>query len=852
MTALATPRPVSSHRAGRFELRRVLGRGAQATVWLGWDPRLEREVAVKVIDPKADSESVARWLDEARAVSRLAHPNIVPVFEADQDGPVSFMVFELVEGPTLSEHLKARGRLPEREAVQLMRDVLDALATAHAQGIVHRDLKPSNILIDAQGRPRVMDFGIAAKVSGRHDGRIVGSPGYIAPEAVRGEAPAPSMDIFAAGMLLAQLVCGRPLLVEADPYRALERVVRENMAWPEDRSDVDAALRTLAMQAVSRDVASRPESARAFRDALTRWLDPAPVSTDAQDSATFEFLLRRMRHKSDFPALSDAVVRIQRVTQSEGASLQGVTEEIVRDVALTHKLLRLVNTAHFRNAGGGTIASVPRAVQLVGLAGIRTLALSLVLLEHMQDRQHATRLKELFAFALMTGTLVDILTPSAKVADEPFLAGMLSQLGRLITEFYFPDEAALIRRRVDALWQEGEFTPSAEAAVVTDVLGLNYEAIGVGVARVWSLPGSLQRAIRRDPSEPPARTLDANSPDRLRWCVMAAGEMAGALMHTPAQAAPAQLVRIGERYARVLGCTPTTFSDALKTAQSHLKEMSKDLGLDLRSEARARRLLPAEGAGNGTGPSTGTGAGADAGAQAGRAGARSPGAAGAAARGGPAPLPASPGGEPAQATAGSRPALGADGGLGGDLAGSAPVGATDDAARALALEQGIARVTDSLAGDTFRLNEVLRTILETMHQAIGFRRIVFALRDPKSGVLTGRFGLGEANAALCGQMRIDVSPQATPDLLSAACRKGADTLIDDARATNVVTRLPSWLQRDTEARSFLLLPMTMKGSPFALIYGDRAEVGGIVMGERELSLMRTLRNQAVMAFKTAL
>ena len=169
----------------------------------------------------------------------------------------------------------------------------------------------------------------------------------------------------------------------------------------------------------------------------------------------------------------------------------------------------------------------------------------------------------------------------------------------------------------------------------------------------------------------------------------------------------------------------------------------------------------------------------------------------------------------------------------------------------LALEQGISSVTSALAGDTFKLNEVLRTILQTLHAALGFRCVVFALRDQKTGVITGRLGLGAAAAALSAQFRVDVNPNGPVDLLSVACKKAADTLISDASADNVRTRLPTWLQRQADARSFVLLPMTMKSSPFALIYADCATPGGIVLGDRELSLMRTLRNQAVMAFKTA-
>ena len=817
----AVPQP-TRRRVGRFELKGELGRGAQATVWLGYDPRLQREVAVKVINPDADAASVAQWLDEARAVSRLAHPNIVPVFEADQDGSVSFMVFEYVTGPTLTDLLKKRGKLPQREAAALMRDVLDAIATAHAQGIVHRDLKPSNILLDAQGRPRVMDFGIAARVSDKHDGRIAGTPGYIAPEAIAGAAPHPLMDVFAAGMMLGQMICGRPMLMERDPYRALERIQKEDIVWPPEMVDpksgkdsTDDALRALVMRAVSRDPSRRPESAAAFRNALHEWLDPAPVGADGGDRATLEFLLRRMRHKSDFPALSDAVVRIQRVTQSENASIAGVTDEIVRDVALTNKLLRMVNTAHFRNAGAGTIASVPRAVSLIGLAGIRTMALSLVLLEHMQDKAHVARLKEMFLMAMMTGTLCDELTPLVKAHDEPFLAGMMSQLGRLLTEFYFPEEASLIRRRVEPSWQRGEWSQSIEDRAVGEVLGLSYEQLGVGVTKVWGLPDSLRRAIARPEGEPPARAVDSAA-ERLRWCVQASSELAQALMQAPAEAAGSKISAIGDRFARALNLPKDQFETAVRSAQSHLQSMSSDLGIVLKPDSKARGLLPRDlevPTGN-INPATNV-------------------------------MPAAAA-VPGDATI-AMPA-------GAAAASAVPVAAAvsaDSNARMLALEEGISSVTSALAGDSFKLNEVLRTILQTMHDALGFRCVVFGLRDQKTGLITGRLGLGAAAPALSAQFRVDVNPNGPVDLLSVACKKAADTLISDASADNVRSRLPTWLQREADARSFVLLPMTMKSAPFALIYADSASAGGIVLGDRELSLLRTLRNQAVMAFKTA-
>src|SRR5882762_4315811 len=226
-TMAAVPNPSQrSVQLGRFELRRVLGKGAQATVWLGFDPRLERAVAVKLMRPVAgtDAAAVNQWLQEARSVSRLTHPHIVPVFEADMHDQQPYLVFEYVPGRTLAEHLRARGALPPREAVQLVVGVLDALQAAHAAGVVHRDLKPSNILVDGAGRARVMDFGIAAHVKdAANNQKVVGTPGYMSPEAANGDAPTPSMDVFSTGLVLAETLCGKPLITERVPYRAIYR-----------------------------------------------------------------------------------------------------------------------------------------------------------------------------------------------------------------------------------------------------------------------------------------------------------------------------------------------------------------------------------------------------------------------------------------------------------------------------------------------------------------------------------------------------------------------------------------------------------------------------------------------------
>ncbi|HWH80923.1 MAG TPA: protein kinase [Burkholderiaceae bacterium] len=793
---------------GRFELRRVLGEGAQATVWLGFDRRLEREVAVKLLRAAAaaDPITVNEWLSEARSVSRLTHPNIVPVFEADTHAGQAYLVFEYVPGPTLAQHLKARGALPAVEACSMMLGVLDALQAAHAAGIVHRDLKPSNILVDATGRARVMDFGIAARLhdTGKLD-QIVGTPGYMSPEATQGGLPSAAMDVFSAGIVLTEMLSGDKLIKERDPFRAMHRIANTDLALPDSlSSEVDDALRAVLRRALARDPARRWPDAAALRAALQAWLMPAPAADDAAgapgQNGTLDFLLRRMRHKSDFPALSDSVARIQRVANSENESLASLSSEILKDVALTNKLLRLVNTANFSGAGGN-ISTVSRAVAVIGFAGIRNLAMSLVLLEHMHDKAHANQLKEAFLRALMAGMLASELGGLARAGEEAFLGAMFQNLGRLLTEYYFPDEARQVRGIVAAASQQGAAAVGEESAAVS-VLGLSFEALGLGVAKAWGLPATLQGCMRKPIGEPPAR-VPQDATERLRWVGSAANQITDALLRAEPEQAKARVAEVAKRHARTLGVGAEAIQAAAETAQQRLVQMAETMNLQVGPGSAARRLFA---------PAAALGA---AGGAAGAPAAREP----------DSLVP-----HALQATI--------------TLESQTLRTPQENAAEVLAA--GIQDITNTMVED-FRLNDVLRMILETMYRALGFRRVVFCLRDAKTETITGRFGLGDGAENVAAKIKVPL--KAGGDLFGAVCIKGADTLITDATVAHIAARLPLWYREHVNAPAFLLLPMQMKGAPFALIYADKAQPGGIALGDKELSLLRTLRNQAVMAFK---
>lgn len=810
MNASAAPdvlaHPDASAQLGRFDLIRILGQGAQSTVWLAFDPRMEREVAIKVLRTSvgADEQAVAKWLQEARSVGRVTHPNIVPVYEADIHGIQPYLVFEYIAGNTLDHMVRQHGALPATQAVALMLDVLDAVGVAHAAGVVHRDLKPSNILIDTAGRARIMDFGIAARIRqagpASGDAGSAGTIGYLSPEVAQGATPAPAMDIFSAGLVLAEMLMGRQLLQESDPYRALYRVTHEQLTLPQVMpAGVDDQLRTIVHRALALDSTQRFAHAAEFFAALESWMQalqgPAS-SSDAAHNATLEFLLRRMRHKSDFPALSDSVSRIQSMASSDKESVGSVTNEILKDVALTNKLLRLVNSAHF--ARGGSISTVSRAVQLVGFNGIRNMALSLVLLEHMQDKAHAAMLKEEFLRSLMAGSIGGELCPVLRESEEAFIGSMFQNLGRLLAKFYFPEEAA----RVRSLMQSAR-DPMTESAAASSVLGLTYEELGVGIAKTWGLPAGIQRCMRKPAGAPPSATPQ-DTGERIRWVALASNEIADVLLHSDAREVDARIALVVKKYAQAMGISAKAVADATLRARQKLVDLAQAMELTIAPGSAAAKLLQ---------------------------------------------LPADAAGQPAS------PPHETDGNLGSfalHATQAAPLDEPGDpvvrsSRVAETLSAGIQDITNAMVED-FKLTDVLRMILETMLRALEFDRIIFCMRDAKTEMMTGRFGLGQGVELHTKGFKTHLKAT-TPDLFGVVCIRGADTMISDATEPRIVQRLPGWYRTGLNAPAFLLLPLHIKGAPFGLIYADKLQHGTLDLDEKELALLRTLRNQAVMAFK---
>jgi serine/threonine-protein kinase len=260
---------------GRYAVESRLARGGMASVYLATDTRLDRRVAVKVMHPglAEDPDFVARFNREARASARLSHPDIVAVYDQGEDDGQAFLVMEYVPGATLRAVLRDRGRLSTGEALAVMDHVLAALAAAHDAGLVHRDVKPENVLVTADGRVKVADFGLARAVAGNHltaaDGALLGTASYLAPEHVRDGSADARTDVYAAGILLFELLTGRPPYVGDHAVAVANRHLSEDVPPPSSvASGVPAELDALVLAATARDPDERPTDARAMHRSL--------------------------------------------------------------------------------------------------------------------------------------------------------------------------------------------------------------------------------------------------------------------------------------------------------------------------------------------------------------------------------------------------------------------------------------------------------------------------------------------------------------------------------------------------------------------------------------------------------
>ena len=267
--------PVGQLLDGRYRVEAHLAHGGMATVYLGTDTRLDRTVALKIMHAElaSDEEFVRRFVAEARSVARLSHPNVVAVYDQGADGRTLYLAMEYVPGRTLRDLLTERSALRPREALDILEGVLAGLAAAHAAGIAHRDVKPENVLLGDNHSIKVADFGLArllSEATHTKSGLLIGTAAYLAPEQVAGGRTDFRADVYAAGIMLFELLTGRQPYTGDTPLTVAYRHVNEVVPAPSSLvPGLPPALDSLVALATSRDPELRPADAGQFLRAIT-------------------------------------------------------------------------------------------------------------------------------------------------------------------------------------------------------------------------------------------------------------------------------------------------------------------------------------------------------------------------------------------------------------------------------------------------------------------------------------------------------------------------------------------------------------------------------------------------------
>ncbi len=277
--------PLIGGSLGDYHIMRLLGRGGMARVYLGYDRRLDRFAAIKVIDPgeRRNPDSAERFRREAQAIARLQHPNIVIIYQFGEEEHVYYMAMAFVEGldlfDVLAGYASYKEWMPYEDVVRIVREVGSALDYAHESGVIHRDIKPSNIMLDHAGHVVLMDFGLALSVKEGSLGETFGTPHYMAPEQVESSAKAvPQSDLYALGIVTYEMLAGRvPFLDESAMSLAMMHVQKPPPSPRAFNPDLPPALDTVLLRMLAKDPNARYQSGVEFAEALRFSLDASSI-----------------------------------------------------------------------------------------------------------------------------------------------------------------------------------------------------------------------------------------------------------------------------------------------------------------------------------------------------------------------------------------------------------------------------------------------------------------------------------------------------------------------------------------------------------------------------------------------
>ena len=514
-----------------------------------------------------------------------------------------------------------------------------------------------------------------------------------------------------------------------------------------------------------------------------------------EPTTPLEAVLRRLGGRSGFPALTTTITDINRIVASDSESVTKLTRTILRDVSITNKLLHIVNSATYGQFRG-RISTVSKAVLLLGFEAVRNVAMSLMMLEFTEGREQAKAMQDEVVHAFFAGVVSKPLCDKLELrnAEEALICTMFQHLGRLMTTYFLYEESQQIIESI----AKG----STEEQASTQVLGVSYRELGVGIAKHWNFPEKLVSGMQ------PVAALDIVAPktdvDKLKIAANLANELCTSALCTPEADKMAALRALAKRYAGAVELKPEELVAAIDVGLKEFAESAPALHLRVKDSVTLQTIKiwagepPEPEAQAGTNDSTED----------------------------------DDTGDPLLKDVNAIDAM--------------ENGTVPDTNPEHILSAGIRDVTETLTAE-FTLNDVLQMVLETMYRGMSFSRTMIFIRDAKLKSMRARFGFGADIERVIPQCAFPMA--FAPDVFHVALDKGVDIVIEDAQATKIAGRIPNWYKQTIVAKSFLLLPVMVKNQPIGLFYADSTASEGIKVNPQQLGLLRTLRSQVVLALK---
>ena len=580
----------------------------------------------------------------------------------------------------------------------------------------------------------------------------------------------------------------------------------------------------------------------------------APMPGAARPTEPLQTLVDRIRAGGDLPAMGKAVREVSQLVAGDRQNLAAVARAVMKDTALSQRLMRLVNSALYRAPSAEPVSTVSRALQMLGMDALRSLALSLVMFERLGPSRTAARLSDEFIRSTLASLMArSVLTPGSRLWEEAGLAAMFHRLGQVLVLCHLPTESArLIERAPD------EPRPQAAREIALAVLGVTCEDLGHALGEAWGFPpvllsGLLRSAVRGP--VPPCHSFELT----VRVAANLGVEICEMVdEHGPADAQAHQA--LADRYHGALGLTGAAMQTALAQATANTREIGLAMGVDMTRTPFGRRLLALDPGrtrrgglpgGDGADPPDSGDATDDAPSPAGAAGQDDAAdddlaipagsdAADASAASSPEPADASPAPMPAEPEPELEPA-----------SSSAPAPAPPPAEDPLDIARRIGALADTLAELSAMLCRgdqgaaAVRIVVDRLLSVLACQRVVFASWDGRRQHLVGRFGAGDIDAGRLRLFRIPAGDEG--HLLSMAAARAVDLHIADAASARVSAGLSAWHRKHYAPGSFLMLSVVLDGRTEAIIYADKATAAGFEFDEATTALMRALRNQTALA-----